>query len=64
MKTGVSNGFTRLSYGRLTAVSTVLAARSMGRSAFNQAWLQLLTKVRPGDEVALFFSGHGVEIEL
>ena len=28
-----------------------------------QAWQQLLNKLAPGDEVAVFFSGHGVEIE-
>jgi uncharacterized caspase-like protein len=28
-----------------------------------QVWQQLLNKIQPGDEVAVFFSGHGVEIE-
>jgi len=41
----------------------VVKAEDVGRSAFNQAWQQLLNKVSPGDEVAVFFSGHGVEIE-
>jgi uncharacterized caspase-like protein len=51
--------------GALNAVDfDVIKAEDVGRSAFNQAWQQLHTKVQPGDEVALFFSGHGVEIEL
>jgi uncharacterized caspase-like protein len=41
----------------------VIKAEDVGRSAFNQAWQQLLNKVAPGDEVAVFFSGHGVEID-
>ena len=41
----------------------VIKAEDVGRSAFNQAWQQLLNKLAPGDEVAVFFSGHGVEIE-
>ena len=51
--------------GALKAVDfDVIKAEDAGRSAFNQAWQQLLTKVQPGDGVALFFSDHGVEIEL
>src|SRR5262245_55768175 len=41
----------------------VVKAEDVGRSAFNLAWQQLLNKLSPGDEVAVFFSGHGVEIE-
>ena len=41
----------------------VIKAEDVGRSSFNQAWQQLLNKLAPGDEVAVFFSGHGVEIE-
>jgi formylglycine-generating enzyme required for sulfatase activity len=41
----------------------VIRAEDVGRSAFNQAWQQLLNKLVPGDEVAVFFSGHGIEIE-
>ena len=41
----------------------VIKAEDVGRPAFNQAWQQLLNKLAPGDEVAVFFSGHGVEIE-
>ena len=41
----------------------VIKAEDVGRSAFNQAWQQLLNKVQAGDEVAVFYSGHGVEIE-
>ena len=33
------------------------------RSTFNAAWQQFLGTIEPGDEVAFFFSGHGVEIE-
>ena len=40
----------------------VIKAEDVGRSAFNLAWQQLLNKLSPGDEVAVFFSGHGVEI--
>jgi hypothetical protein len=32
------------------------------RSTFNAAWQQFLGSIEPGDEVAFFFSGHGVEI--
>jgi formylglycine-generating enzyme required for sulfatase activity len=41
----------------------VIKAEDVGRSAFNQTWQQLLNRVGPGDEVAMYFSGHGVEIE-
>jgi hypothetical protein len=41
----------------------VIKAEDVGRSAFNLAWQQLLNKLGPGDEVTVFFSGHGVEIE-
>jgi hypothetical protein len=33
------------------------------RSTFNAAWQQFLGAIEPDDEVAFFFSGHGVEIE-
>jgi hypothetical protein len=50
--------------GALKAVGfDVIKAEDVGRPAFNQAWQQLLNKLAPGDEVAVFFSGHGVEIE-
>src|SRR5262245_24979607 len=41
----------------------VIRVEDVGRSAFNLAWQQLLNKVGPGDEVAMYFSGHGVEID-
>src|SRR5215831_21151304 len=41
----------------------VIKAEDVGRSAFNLAWQQLLNKLSPGDEVTVFFSGHGVEVE-
>src|SRR5262249_21040408 len=48
----------------LTSVGfDVIRAEDLGRSAFNRVWQQILNKVGPGDEVAVFFSGHGVEIE-
>ena len=40
----------------------VIKAEDVSRSALNLAWQQLLNKVNPGDEVAVFFSGHGVEM--
>src|SRR5262249_3486437 len=50
--------------GALSSVGfEVIKAEDVGRSAFNLAWQQLLNRVGPGDEVALFFSGHGVEID-
>jgi formylglycine-generating enzyme required for sulfatase activity len=41
----------------------VSKAEDVDRSAFNQVWQQFLNRVGPGDEVAMYFSGHGVEIE-
>src|SRR5215510_16111157 len=34
----------------------VIKAEDVGRSAFNLAWQQVLNKLAPGDEVAVFFS--------
>lgn len=42
---------------------TVTPLENAGRSSFNAAWQQFLGAIEPGDEVAFFFSGHGVEIE-
>lgn len=33
------------------------------RSEFNAEWQQFLGAIEPGDEVAFFYSGHGVEID-
>jgi hypothetical protein len=41
----------------------VIKAEDVGRSAFHHSWQQLLDKVALGDEVAVFYSGHGVEID-
>lgn len=36
---------------------------NLTRAQFNVLWQKFLDKVAPGDTVALFFSGHGIEIE-
>jgi formylglycine-generating enzyme required for sulfatase activity len=41
----------------------VIKAEDVGRSAFHHSWQQLLDTVALGDEVAVFYSGHGVEID-
>jgi formylglycine-generating enzyme required for sulfatase activity len=41
----------------------VIKAEDVGRSTFHHSWQQLLDKVALGDEVAVFYSGHGVEID-
>ena len=41
----------------------VTPLENANRSAFNAAWQQFLGAIEPGDEIAFFFSGHGVEIE-
>jgi formylglycine-generating enzyme required for sulfatase activity/uncharacterized caspase-like protein len=40
----------------------VILAEDTGRTAFLRAWQRFLDTVAPGDVTALFFSGHGVEI--
>ena len=35
----------------------------VGREAFLQEWSIFLQQIRPGDEVAFFFAGHGMEID-
>jgi formylglycine-generating enzyme required for sulfatase activity len=41
----------------------VVSAENVGRAAFNAQWQRFLDKIDPGDTVAVYFSGHGVEIE-
>jgi formylglycine-generating enzyme required for sulfatase activity len=40
----------------------VILAEDAGRVAFLRAWQRFLDTVAPGDVTALYFSGHGVEI--
>jgi hypothetical protein len=40
----------------------VIAAENADRRGFNENWQKFLTAIEPGDEVAFFFAGHGVEI--
>ena len=41
----------------------VVRAENVGRGAFNAEWQKFLDKVQPGDTAAIYYSGHGVEIE-
>jgi uncharacterized caspase-like protein len=41
----------------------VTSSENVGRSAFNAKWQQFLDRRQPDDTVAIYFSGHGVEIE-
>ena len=41
----------------------VTAPENVGRGAFNAEWQKFLDKLQPGDTAAIYFSGHGVEIE-
>jgi formylglycine-generating enzyme required for sulfatase activity len=41
----------------------VAAAENLGRAAFNAMWQQFIDKLQPDDTAAIYFSGHGVEIE-
>lgn len=52
----VSNAFQALGY-------RVSLHEDLTRSSFNAAWQTFLDTVQSGDEVALFFSGHGIEID-
>lgn len=40
----------------------VIAAENADRRGFNETWQTFLSSVEPGDEVAFFYAGHGVEI--
>lgn len=42
---------------------SITKLENTSRSKFNADWQQFLGEIAPGDEVAFFFSGHGVEIE-
>jgi len=41
----------------------VLAGENVNRAAFNAQWQSFLDKIAAGDTAAIYFSGHGVEIE-
>jgi uncharacterized caspase-like protein len=41
----------------------VVRAENLGRGAFNAEWQKFLDKLQPDDTAAIYFSGHGVEIE-
>ena len=41
----------------------VVRGENTSRTEFNALWQQFLDKVSPGDTVALYFSGHGIEID-
>jgi hypothetical protein len=41
----------------------VVRAENVGRGAFNAEWQKFLDKLQPDDMAAIYFSGHGVEIE-
>jgi uncharacterized caspase-like protein len=41
----------------------VVSAENVGRAIFNEQWQKFLEKINPGDTAAVYFSGHGVEIE-
>jgi formylglycine-generating enzyme required for sulfatase activity len=40
----------------------VITAEDPSRNAFFRAWQRFLDAVQPGDEAALYFAGHGIEI--
>lgn len=41
----------------------VTLGENVGRSEFNRLWARVVSSIRKGDTVAVYFSGHGVEIE-
>jgi formylglycine-generating enzyme required for sulfatase activity len=41
----------------------VMLAENIVRAGFNAQWQKFLDKLHPGDTAAVYFSGHGVEIE-
>jgi hypothetical protein len=40
----------------------VIQAENVGRPEFLRSWQQFLNRIEPGDEVAFFYAGHGVEV--
>lgn len=40
----------------------VIRAENVRRLEFNRAWQRFLNRIDPGDTVAVYFAGHGVEI--
>jgi hypothetical protein len=50
--------------GALAALGfEVVRAENVARGASNAEWQKFLDKIAPGDMAAVYFSGHGVEIE-
>jgi len=41
---------------------TVHVHENLGRTSFMQAWSRFLNAVQPGDTTAIFFAGHGIEL--
>src|SRR5262245_23552 len=41
----------------------VVRAENVERGTFNSEWQKFLDKLSPDDTAAIYFSGHGVEIE-
>jgi uncharacterized caspase-like protein len=41
----------------------VIRGENVSRAEFNALWQRLLEQTAPGDLIAFYFSGHGVEIE-
>lgn len=41
---------------------TVHVHENLGRTSFMQAWARFLNAVEPGDTTAMFFAGHGIEL--
>lgn len=47
----------------LTSVGfEVIKGENLRRLEFNRLWQQFLNRIEPGDTVAVFFAGHGVEV--
>jgi uncharacterized caspase-like protein len=40
----------------------VILGENLQRLDFNRIWQRFLNRIEPGDTVAVFFAGHGVEI--
>jgi uncharacterized caspase-like protein len=41
----------------------VIAAENLTRGQFNNEWQKFLDKIKAGDTAAIYYAGHGVEIE-
>ena len=56
--TAIYNDLIRLGYN-----STLLLDEQVSSKEFNISWSNFLDDVDPGDDVVIYYSGHGVEIE-